>query len=95
VSSAPPVPGTTNGVGPWWKLWLFVNENPGDQVIAEPMFTGDGVRLTEGNVCEMRPLPISWLRLPPMFSVPQSNCLMNVNAECRLAAARYGLTVFV
>src|SRR5947207_2737719 len=68
-------------------------EKPGDHVIDGVMFTGDGVRLTLGKFCVTRPLPISWRRLPPMLSVPQSNCLLKLICEPRLAVARYGLTV--
>src|SRR2546422_9605346 len=30
----PPVPGASRNVGPTWKFWALLNENPGDHVVA-------------------------------------------------------------
>src|SRR2546425_2224491 len=31
----PPVPGASRNVGPTWKFWALLNENPGDHVRSE------------------------------------------------------------
>ena len=66
-----------NGIVPAGELsvWFTTNENCGDQVMSEPILMGMGVRLIFGNVCVIRSLLISWLRLPPMDKVPQSSRL--------------------
>ena len=57
------------------------------------MFTGEGVRPIVGKVCETRPFPMSCDRLPPMLSVPQSNRLLKLSDDTRLAVATNGFTV--
>jgi len=73
----------------------LLSEKPGDQVIHDVMFTGDGVRPMFGKFCEMRPFPMSWYRLPPMLSVPQSNCLVKFSCDPSRAVARYGFAVLL
>src|SRR3989454_7208354 len=77
----PPVPGANRNVGPTWKFWALLNENPGDHVIAGVMFTGDGVRLTRGKFWLTRSLVRFCDRLPPTLRVPQSKRLSKRSEE--------------
>src|SRR6266702_8270 len=92
VSGTPESPGTSSRVSAGGKVCWLLKEKPGDHVIEGVMFTGEGVRPMLGKVCEIRPFPMSCDRLPPMLSVPQSNCLLKFSCDTKLAVATNGLT---
>src|SRR2546421_12929672 len=93
VSRAPP--GRTTDGWIWGNVCLLLNEKPGDHVMDRVRLIADGVRLTDGMVCDTRPRPTSCCRPPPRRKLPQSNCLVKLNCDTKVAVARNGFTVLV
>src|SRR5881394_86617 len=95
TARAPPGnPATSSAPAAEWNVWVLVNENPGDHVINDPMFTAAGDRLIDGKVWLTASLEISWLRLPPMLRLPHEKRLLKLAEDPSRAVARFGSVLF-